>query len=515
MAGSAKDKYNALSRDRSGPENRAERAARVTIPSLFPPEGHNENSKLPTPYQSLGARAVNTLAAKITLALFPPNTSFFRLNFDEVTQALLKEDSGIDLEEAQKNLSLLEQIIVTELEQSKLRPVLSEAARHLLTVGNGTLGISRDGEFRFFDLRSYVVSRDPEGNIQLFIAKEEIAFEMLGEDQVEEISNGNPMWKPPEDPEDTVEVYTIMRREGDTFEVVQEIEEVELESTRYTYPAISPPFIVMRWTSLPGEDYGRGLVDDYYGDFAALDDLSRDLLDASSASAKVVLTVDPNGTLTPRKVRDAKSGDVLSGNAETVDSISIDKLGDFQVVLERINFIAEEIRKAFLMHSSVQRDAERVTAEEVRYMASELEDALGGVYSLLSQEVQAPMVRRFVSVLARKDRIPELPQNELRLRITTGVEALGRSHEVQKLMAFLGQARNILGEQALGQRLDVNGVLDRLASGIGISTEGLIRSDEQVEQVMNAESQRRMAEQSAPGVSREVARSAVGEQRNG
>ena len=38
------------------------------------------------------------------------------------------------------------------------------------------------------------------------------------------------------------------------------------------------------------------------------------------------------------------------------------------------------------------RSAERVTAEEVRYMAQELETALGGVYSILSQEFQYPFV---------------------------------------------------------------------------------------------------------------------------
>ncbi|WP_416142518.1 portal protein [Escherichia coli] len=44
-------------------------------------------------------------------------------------------------------------------------------------------------------------------------------------------------------------------------------------------------------------------------------------------------------------------------------------------------------------NSAVQRTGERVTAEEIRYVASELEDTLGGVYSILSQELQLPLVR--------------------------------------------------------------------------------------------------------------------------
>lgn len=47
-----------------------------------------------------------------------------------------------------------------------------------------------------------------------------------------------------------------------------------------------------------------------------------------------------------------------------------------------------------LLNSAVQRNGERVTAEEIRYVAGELEDTLGGVYSLLSQELQLSLIRR-------------------------------------------------------------------------------------------------------------------------
>ena len=47
---------------------------------------------------------------------------------------------------------------------------------------------------------------------------------------------------------------------------------------------------------------------------------------------------------------------------------------------------------AFLLNTAIQRDAERVTAQEIRYMAQQLETAMGGIYSLLSQEFQLPLV---------------------------------------------------------------------------------------------------------------------------
>ena len=67
------------------------------------------------------------------------------------------------------------------------------------------------------------------------------------------------------------------------------------------------------------------------------------------------------------------------------------KFNDFRVAQESAQKIEERLAAAFLLNSSVQRDAERVTAEEVRFMAQELESTLGGVYSVLSQEFQLPL----------------------------------------------------------------------------------------------------------------------------
>ena len=61
---------------------RARDAAKLTIPTLVPPEGHTHTTKYFTPFQGVGARGVNNLASKLLLALLPPNSPFFRLVID-------------------------------------------------------------------------------------------------------------------------------------------------------------------------------------------------------------------------------------------------------------------------------------------------------------------------------------------------------------------------------------------------------------------------------------------------
>ena len=63
--------------------NRAEDAARLTIPGAFPKNGHNSWDKLPNPAQSIGARGVNNIGGRLLLSLVPANTPFFKLAIDE------------------------------------------------------------------------------------------------------------------------------------------------------------------------------------------------------------------------------------------------------------------------------------------------------------------------------------------------------------------------------------------------------------------------------------------------
>ena len=53
--------------------------SRLTCRTLFTETWQGDPSSLHTPWQSVGAKSVVTLAAKLMLALLPPQTTFFKL----------------------------------------------------------------------------------------------------------------------------------------------------------------------------------------------------------------------------------------------------------------------------------------------------------------------------------------------------------------------------------------------------------------------------------------------------
>ena len=81
-------------------------------------------------------------------------------------------------------------------------------------------------------------------------------------------------------------------------------------------------------------------------------------------------------------------------------------------------------------------------------MAEDLEQALGGIYSILSQEFQLPYVMRKMAIMEKNKKLPKLPKSSIRPSIVTGLEALGRGNDKNKLISFLTTINNTLGVEA-------------------------------------------------------------------
>ena len=151
-------------------------------------------------------------------------------------------------------------------------------------------------------------------------------------------------------------------------------------------------------------------------------------------------------------------------------------------VHEAVNGIQERLSHAFLLNSSVIRSAERVTAEEIRMVAQELEATLGGLYSLLSQEFQMPVVNRLIAKMTKQKRLPKLPKDLVKPTIVTGVEALGRGNDLAKLDMFVAGVGQIMGPEIVSQYMDTAEYLRRRGAAVGIDTNGLVKNEQQIQQ---------------------------------
>lgn len=490
--GTAEGRYTQLKVERESFLYRGRKSAELTLPFLLPNEGTTGSSQFITPYQSLGARGVVHLASKLLMALLPPNAPFFRLTVDDFDASQLGgEDKRGKIEEG---LATIERAVMARIETAAVRVPCFEALKQLIVTGNCLVNLnSSSGEMRAFRLDSYVTCRDGLGNLLEIVIHERVSPLHLPAEVQEMLAQRE---EDKQSVEKNLNLYTHIRLVNKRWELYQEVKGIRLPNSFKTYPKDKLPWLPLRFSAAQGEYYGRGLVEMYIGDLKSIELLSQSLVEGAQAASRILFLVRQNGMTSAKVIEEAPNGAVRAGSREDITVLQMDKQADFGFVKQTLDDISYRLSHAFLLNSSVQRNAERVTAEEIRFMASELEGALGGVYSVLSQEFQRPLVNLLLSNLEQEGKMPKLPKDMVRPQITTGIEALGRGQDLNKLALFLEKLAP-LGQDVLASNLNVDDYIDRLGASIGIDTSGLIKSAEQKQAEAAAAADQQQSEQMA------------------
>lgn len=504
--GLAAARYAKLETSRLCYLKRARDAAQLTIPSLVPPLGFSASTELYKPFQSVGARGVNNLASKLLLSLFPSNTPFFKLTIDEFELQKSMGDQSTSpsgksmLTEMQEGLSKIERAVMSEIDSTHIRVQLFEGLKHLIVAGNVCLYMPKEGGIRVFHLSRYVCKRDPMGNLTEIIVKETVDPDTLDRRTASFVKSV----RPGSDSENTngtespVDIYTHVLLDGGKWKVQQEVSGAVIPWTVGTYGKDNFPWIVLRYSVIGGEDYGRGFVEEYQGDLYSLEGLSQAIVEGSAAAAKVLFLVDPNGSTSAESCAKADNGAFIEGMSRDVTALQLQKQADLQVAANTAKELKTDLAYSFLLNSAIQRNGERVTAEEIRTMVQELESSLGGVYSVLSQDLQLPLAQRLMAQMASQKRLPILPKKIVKPTIATGVEALGRGNDLSKLDQFIGEIGQQMGPQVLAQYINVPEYLSRRASALGVDAKGLVKDAAQIQQEQQQAQQQQMMQQALP-----------------
>ena len=474
----AREKYSKLSAGRTQFLDVAVECSELTLPYLVTQDDNYKGKRtLLQPFQSVGAKAVVTLSAKLMLAMLPPQTAFFKLQVrdDKLGQEMdPRMRSELDL-----SFSKLERTIMDYIAASSDRVVVHQAMKHLIVSGNALIFMGKDG-LKHYPLNRYVVDRDGNGNVIEIITKELISRKVLGLElpKPPEAGPNNPT----DSYEDDAEVYTCVKMDEASGRWIwhQEVDGNILPDSRSTAPKNASPWLVLRFNTVDGEDYGRGRVEEFIGDLRSLDGLSQALVEGASVASKVVFLVSPSSTTKPQTLSQAGNGAIIQGRPEDVGVVQVGKTADFATAAQLAATIEKRILEAFLVMNV--RNAERVTAEEVRLTQLELEQSLGGLFSLLTVEFLVPYLNRTLLILQRNKEIPRLPKDLVRPKIVAGVNALGRGQDREALTTFIATIAQTLGAEALFKYVDPSEAIKRLAAAQGIDVLNLIKSPEQLEQ---------------------------------
>ena len=474
----ARERYNELVTDRRQFLDKAVDCSELTLPYLI----QDDTSSRPThetlniPWQSVGSKCVVGLAAKLMLAILPPQGSFFKL---QVRQDKLGEDLPPEaMSEMELSLSKMERMVMDYIAASNDRVVIHQALKHLIVGGNALLFMGKDG-IKNYPLNRYVVNRDGNGNVLEIVTKELISRDVLGYDLPKKEPNTGIDETNAGTHTDDVEVYTCVKLENGRWVWYQEVEDMIIPGSRSTAPKNASPWLVLTFNSVDGEQYGRGRVEEFLGDLKSLEGLSQALVEGAAAASKVIFLVSPSSTTKPSVIAKAGNGAIVQGRAEDVQVVQVGKTADFSTAANMAQTIERRLLEAFLVMNV--RNAERVTAEEVRLTQLELEQQLGGIFSLLTTSFLIPYLDRTLLVLQRTNELPKLPKDIIRPQIVAGVNALGRGQDREALTMFMQTVAGTVGPEALMKFINPIEAIKRLAAAQGIDVLNLVKTPDEIE----------------------------------
>jgi hypothetical protein len=479
-------RWQALSAKRTSFIDRCETYAEFTLPKVCPPDNYDQNDdELSHDYQALGAQAVNHLANKIILAAFAPSRPFFRADPDDETAKEIAEN-GLDATKVAEALALIEKEAVRKLDQFAMRPKLYEVIKHLIVTGNVMLYLDEETP-RVCGLKKYTVRRSASGTVVEIMLADKVMFDEL-EPEVQDQINGK-------QPDSEVTHYRWIKRNRDgDYEMTQWVDEQQLPQEFYgKWPEAELPYRALTWDLSDGAHYGTGLVEDYRPDFAALSALSRAQVMGAVLASEFRWLANPAGQTKPDDLQNSQNGSVLPGQEGDISIVQSGKSQDLNTTMAINAEYVNRIGRGFLMSGSMVRNAERVTAQEIRMLANELETALGGAYSRLAVDIQLPLARFLLRLL-------DIGAAGIEPTVVTGLDALSRTGDLEELQAYFADLAALANmPETLQQRIIWDEVSSAFASARRVKADAFIKNDARMQEEMQAAQQQALEQQAAVG----------------
>lgn len=469
--------------------NRCEQYAQWTLPYLMADQQEVSSTGrvlVERDFQEVGALFTNHLASKLTRLLFPTQYPFFQASASGEFKALAQR-RGMDDAALRSMFAGMEMAANRRLFVNAGYAAVILAMKYLLVTGQVLLHRdSQRGTMTAYGLPMFTTRRDGTGELLDCILRQYTTVEALPEDLQYALrtSNSTKYGRPEQQVEKYTRIHRSSRKGVVGFEVSQEVDTVPVGEPSW-YPANLCPWMCPTWSLIPGEHYGRGLVEDYAGGFARLSTLSEAAALYGVEIMRVVHLVGAGAGGDVDELAQSESGEWVRGDP---NSISVHEAGDSQklaVVEAQLERVVGRLAKAF-MYQGATRDAERVTAYELQRDAQEAEYALGGVYSTLSGSIQVPLAH-ILMVEVSDMAMPGLITGELTPDVTAGIPALGRSSDVQNLLLASQELSAVLPVTQLDKRINPQKVVDVILSGRSIDTDTLFFTQEEQEANREAE----------------------------
>ena len=481
-----------------------ELCAKYTLPQIYLEDAIRESGIEPEDLvigDSIGAESLNNFVSQLSKIVFPIQGAFFRVdkkqnrdtpNIDSLSDTQ-KQDKFRELEER-----AMEALYVRGLHAQKFM-LLAQ----LVGLGDVVFRVprGRESDIQVYDMNDVVIKRTRNNKLADLIIREKTEYRFLSEKAKGTLRvRGKKVYKE----DDVLSLYTHVRlNSNNKFEIHLSLEDVPLDTELNFYACDKCEYNVSSITLKRGSNYGTGVVQQYLPLIHKANVYADTNTDIAVAGSLVNWAIKPNVSLRPDEFAQREQGQPFAINPDDIKPIVADIGSHLQITSLQYNSLVNTLQRVFLLPQAVQRDAERVTAQEIRMVAAKIEEQHSGLYAQIAERLQRPLAILGLDLIEDEDLLKY--KDEVEVKVVTAMEAQSRGMELDNMLASLGDATifNSVPPQ-VAERLKIDDVMSTIFNNRNVDAPKYVKSEDefQAEQqaIANREAEANAAQQ-APQLS--------------
>jgi len=249
------------------------------------------------------------------------------------------------------------------------------------------------------------------------------------------------------------------------------------------------PFIVFRWSVMPGEVYGRGPVLFALPDAKSLNKTKELILKNASLAVSGAWTMEDDGAINPENVKIAPGAIIpVTSNGGSSRSATLQPLltgANFNVGDMVISDLRQSIYNIMFANPLGPVDEPVKTATEIEYRQKQYADEIGAPFGRLESEFIRPVIQTGLMILDSLGKIDikdfRLNEEQIAVDYASPLSITQNTEDVNKLIKFMEVLNGVFGPQVAAMIMNID-VIPALATKMGIDLNN-IRPAEEISQL--------------------------------
>jgi hypothetical protein len=250
------------------------------------------------------------------------------------------------------------------------------------------------------------------------------------------------------------------------------------------------PYMVFRWSGVPGHAYGRGPATISFGDIRSLNKVKELTLKNLTRVVAGIWTVRGDSTINARNtiLRGGTLLTVRSNDNQNPDLRELPQNGNFDAAQFGIGDLRASVKSAFMADQFSPTIGTKMTATEIVARSRIVAQNLGATYGRLQNELLIPLVRHTIEILKDQNELPKevtLDRNSMDVVFLSSLALSQRLQEVDNMVHFVAISTQLAQlDPRAGLVSNVVPMLQKVAELLDIKAE-MLHTEEEIEETTN------------------------------